>query len=85
MARTTEYRTEFTPNEADFRERIHPKKDFRLEDPEFSPKPYYQVFQEKHGFLPNLSIVRFAVRIWAGEFVDVVGYLWELGVELVHF
>ncbi|MEI3440030.1 MAG: WbqC family protein, partial [Bacteroides uniformis] len=35
----------------------HPKKDFRLEDPEFSPKPYYQVFQEKHGFLPNLSIV----------------------------
>lgn len=57
MARTTEYRTEFTPNEADFRERIHPKKDFRLEDPEFSPKPYYQVFQEKHGFLPNLSIV----------------------------
>ena len=53
----TEYRTEFTPNEADFRERIHPKKDFRLEDPEFSPKPYYQVFQEKHGFLPNLSIV----------------------------
>ena len=57
MARTTEYRTEFTPNEADFRERIHPTKDFSLEDTEFSPQPYYQVFQEKHGFLPNLSIV----------------------------
>lgn len=23
----------------------------------FSPKPYYQVFASKHGFLPNLSIV----------------------------
>ena len=31
MARTTEYRTEFTPNEVDFRERIHPKKDFPTE------------------------------------------------------
>ena len=57
MARTTEYRTEFTPNEADFRERIHPKKDFALEDTEFSPQPYYQVFQERLGFLPNLSII----------------------------
>ena len=57
MARTTEYRTEFTPNEADFRERIHPKKDFSLEDTEFSPQPYYQVFQERLGFLPNLSII----------------------------
>ena len=27
------------------------------EDPSFSPKPYYQVFQGKHGFLPNMSIV----------------------------
>ena len=43
MARTTEYRTEFTPNEA--------------EDTEFSPQPYYQVFQERLGFLPNLSII----------------------------
>lgn len=57
MARTTEYRIEFTPNEVDFRERIHPKKDFTLEDTEFSPQTYYQVFQEKLGFLPNLSII----------------------------
>ena len=41
----------------DFRELIHPKKDFRVADPDFSPKPYYQVFELKHGFLPNLSIV----------------------------
>ena len=30
---------------------------FREEDPQFTPQPYYQVFQERLGFLPNLSIV----------------------------
>lgn len=57
MTRTTEYRTEFNADETDFRERIHPKKDFMLEDAEFSPQPYYQVFQDRLGFLPNLSII----------------------------
>ena len=57
LTRTSEYRTSFGPNEDDFRERIHPKKDFRTEDDAFSPCSYYQVFQEKLGFLPNLSIV----------------------------
>lgn len=54
---TREYKTSFTPGEDDFRERIHPKKDYRQEDPDFVPYPYYQVFQERLGFLPNLSIV----------------------------
>lgn len=40
---------------SDFRYAIRPKHP--AEDPAFSPQPYYQVFQEKHGFLPNLSIV----------------------------
>lgn len=40
----------------DFREIIHPKKDWKLADPAFSPKTYYQVFDAKQGFLPNLSI-----------------------------
>lgn len=57
MERTQEYHIEFASNETDFRERIHPKKDFHLEDPAFFPQPYYQVFQEKLGFLPNLSII----------------------------
>ena len=57
ISRSDEYQTGFTPDEADFRERIHPKKDFRTEDPDFRPQPYYQVFQDKLGFLPNLSIV----------------------------
>lgn len=39
----------------DFRSAITPKHpDY---DPDFTPKPYYQVYQQKHGFLPNLSIL----------------------------
>ncbi len=55
--RTQEYKTSFSPEEHDFREIIHPKKDFRQTDPEFTPRPYYQVFRQRLGFLPNLSIV----------------------------
>lgn len=57
VERTTEYKSEFDLNEIDFREIIHPKKDFRLTDPEFTLRPYYQVFNTRHGFIPNLSII----------------------------
>ena len=40
---------------ADFRTIIHPKHP--QEDSDFSPKPYYQVYKERFGFLPNLSIL----------------------------
>ena len=56
MEGTTEYRTSFAENEQDFREIIHPKKDFQIADPTFHAEPYYQVFKDKFGFLPNLSI-----------------------------
>ena len=39
----------------DFRESIRPRRP--EPDMAFQPVPYYQVFQEKFGFLPNLSIV----------------------------
>ena len=39
----------------DFREGIHPKHP--MEDPDFEPRTYYQVYQQKHGFLPNLSVL----------------------------
>ena len=39
----------------DYREAISPKHP--LPDPDFTPKPYYQVFAQRHGFLPNLSIL----------------------------
>lgn len=41
---------------ADFRDRIHPKKAYAEADPGFSPVVYYQVFDARTGFLPNLSI-----------------------------
>jgi hypothetical protein len=41
----------------DWRDAIHPKAGRRLIDPSFSPVPYTQVFSDKFGFLPNLSIL----------------------------
>lgn len=50
-----QYTTSFEADvENDFRW-ISPKQD--IADPSFPLKPYYQVFQDKHGFLPNLSII----------------------------
>lgn len=50
-----QYTTSFEADvENDFRW-ISPKQN--IADPSFLLKPYYQVFQDKHGFLPNLSII----------------------------
>ncbi|MDL2223703.1 WbqC family protein [Bacteroidales bacterium OttesenSCG-928-M06] len=53
IAYSTEYTTDLTPGALDLRERIHPKKEAYLT----YFKPYYQVFDNKYGFYPNLSIV----------------------------
>lgn len=39
----------------DYRDAIRPKHP--LPDSSFVPRPYYQVYQQKFGFLPNLSIL----------------------------
>lgn len=39
----------------DFRDVIHPKHP--LSDSTFSPRRYYQVYERRHGFMPNLSIL----------------------------
>jgi hypothetical protein len=39
----------------DYRETINPKHP--APDPDFVSRPYYQVYQQKHGFQPNLSIL----------------------------
>lgn len=50
------YTERYEPEVAnDFREAIRPKHEG--DDPDFHPRPYYQVFRERFGFLPNLSIV----------------------------
>jgi len=41
----------------DNRYTIHPKKRMQKKDPFFKIKKYNQVFMEKHGFYPNLSIL----------------------------
>ncbi len=40
-----------------FREAIHPKPQKTHPDPEFIPVAYSQVFDDKFGFKPNLSII----------------------------
>lgn len=40
---------------SDFRDIIHAKHP--QPDPAFEPRPYWQVFQHRHGFQPNLSIL----------------------------
>jgi len=41
----------------DWREGIHPKKSKRIEDTSFVADPYTQVFSDKLGFEPNLSVL----------------------------
>ena len=43
-------------HENDFREIIHPKKSSYI-DKTFADYSYYQVFSQKNGFIPNLSII----------------------------
>ncbi|WP_316788409.1 WbqC family protein [Pedobacter frigoris] len=49
---TTEYETDI-PLELDFRSKLH----FKNTGPDIDFKPYFQVFDDRHGFIPNLSIV----------------------------
>ncbi len=52
---TLKYTQEFIPDYPDLldlRDSIHPKKISK-----YPPKPYYQLFEEKHGIISNLSIV----------------------------
>lgn len=55
---TTEYIPAKSPALAgihDYRDAIHPKHP--AEDVTFTPRRYYQVYERKHGFSPNLSIL----------------------------
>lgn len=48
----TESYEAYYPNLTDFRSTIHPKRKSGVEQ-----KPYYQVFEERKGFLENMSII----------------------------
>ncbi len=54
---TDTYEKETPEDVLDLRNSIHPKKQRCQPAPKFTPATYPQVFLEKHGFLPNLSIL----------------------------
>ena len=56
--RTSEFITDYTQMEdvEDFRNAIHPKR-CKEEGYPFPHKPYTQIFEDRIGFVPNLSIV----------------------------
>ncbi|MDD6208990.1 MAG: WbqC family protein [Bacteroidales bacterium] len=55
---STEYSKDISsPDIFDLRDSIHPKIHFAEYDSFFKIKRYYQVFEQKHGFIPNLSII----------------------------
>lgn len=45
------------PQSDDFRTSIHPKPSKNIDDKDFKPVSYIQVFSEKHGFAENMSIL----------------------------
>lgn len=55
ISRTAHFESPDTCSMDDFRSIINPKHP--VEDPDFCPRSYYQVYRQKHGFLPNLSIL----------------------------
>ncbi len=54
---TKEYQAIPDAHLIDARNAIHPKPKYHQEDPYFQNRKYAQVFEEKTGFLPNLSIL----------------------------
>jgi hypothetical protein len=54
---TSRFIKEAPSDMVDFRETIHPKKRMQKKDEKFDPHFYYQVFGDKFGFIPNLSII----------------------------
>jgi hypothetical protein len=55
IGKTAEYVSTLSEHTKDFRSSIHPKHP--QADSDFHPRPYYQVYKEKFGFQPNLSIL----------------------------
>lgn len=57
IQQTTSYEKQVAADIFDFRNGIFPKKHRQKEDTQFKNLAYPQVFEERHGFLANLSIL----------------------------
>ncbi len=66
-----------SPDWMDLRNAIHPKLHLERPDPDFSPQPYHQVFEDRYAFLPNLSVVDALFCLGPA----VVEMLWKTGKE----
>jgi len=54
---TNEFIKIYPDTDDDFRSSIHPKAQYQLLDNKFMPVNYYQVFNDRFKFYPNLSII----------------------------
>lgn len=54
---TQKYNKDVGEGDSDYRDIIHPKKDWKMLDTDFVSVPYYQVFEQKYGFMENMSII----------------------------
>lgn len=52
-----DYIKQYQDGTYDFRNTIHPKPQFQVDDNSFYPAKYFQVFSDRFDFRPNLSIV----------------------------
>ncbi len=54
---SSEFQKTIPQNWKDLRNAIHPNPQKQVDDPNFKIIPYSQVFQERLGFMPNLSVL----------------------------
>lgn len=57
LTRSNQFIKNYPGNIDDSRNSIHPKLQFQDFDKKFQPVPYFQVFNDKFSFQPNLSII----------------------------
>jgi hypothetical protein len=57
ITETDSFVKDYPKDVLDYRYSISPKINFTKSELDFIPKPYFQVFAEKFGFIPNLSIL----------------------------
>lgn len=57
LNKTKEFVKDYPDGVDDFRTSIHPKAQHQLLDNDFIPVKYYQVFNDRFNFYPNLSVI----------------------------
>ena len=70
---STKYVEDLTDTTLDLRKQYSPKKDYQDDFP-FLNKPYYQVFADRQGFIPELSILDLVMHLGheAGYYIRTI-------------